>query len=109
LTPAQREWAARRRGFGTICFLLAILAASAALFVLVALRVELLGVSQTMFTNCGTLASPLDPRTELERSFCDAALADHQTFVIASFAVTALLVGGGVALKVSGRDPFAWH
>jgi hypothetical protein len=109
LTPAQRERAARRRGFGTICFLLAVLAASVAVFVLVALRVELIGASQTTFTNCGTLASPMEPRTQLERSFCDAALGDHRTVVVVSFAVAALLVGGGVALKVSGRDPFAWH
>lgn len=109
MTPAQREWAARRRGFGTICFLLAILAASVAVYVLVALRVELIGVSQTVFTNCGTLSSPLEPRTQVERSFCDAALGDHRTFVAVSFAVTVLLGGGGVALKVSGRDPFAWH
>jgi hypothetical protein len=109
MTPAQREWAARRRGFGTICFLLAIVAASAAAYVLVALRVELIGASQTMFTNCGTLASPLEPRTPFERSICDAALGDHRVFVIVTFVVTGLLVAGGVALKVSGRDPFAWH
>jgi hypothetical protein len=109
VTPAQRERAARRRGFGTICFLLAGLAALIAVFVLVALRVEILGLSQTMFTNCGTLAAPIEPRTPVERSFCDAALGDHRTFVIASFGVAALLAGGGVALKVSGRDPFAWH
>jgi hypothetical protein len=108
LTPAQRESAARRRGFGTIFFLLAALAAIAAAFVLVALRVELLGASQTMFTNCGTLAAPLDPRTQTERSYCDEVLGEHRTFVIASFTVAALLAGGGVALKVSGRDPFAW-
>jgi hypothetical protein len=34
-------------------------------------------------------------------------LGDHRTFAVASFAVAALLAGGGVALKVSGRDPFA--
>jgi hypothetical protein len=107
LTPAQREGAARRRGLGTICFLLAFLAASTAVFVLVALRVEYIGVSQTFFTNCGTLASPLEPRTPLEGSYCDSALGDHRTFVVVTFAVTALLVAGGVALKVSGRDPFA--
>lgn len=105
MTPAQREWAARRRGFGTICFLLAGLAALVAVFVLV----ELIGVSQTTFTNCGTLASPLEPGTPLERSFCGAALGDHRAVVVVSFAVAALLVGGGVAPKVSGRDPFAWH
>lgn len=62
-----------------------------------------------LFTNCGTLAAPLEPRTQLERSFCDAALGDHRLFVVVSFAVAALLAVGGVALKVSGRDPFAWH
>jgi len=107
VTPAQREGAARRRGLGTICFLLAVLAASVAVYVLVTLRVELIGVSQTIFTNCGTLASPLEPRTPVERSSCDAALAGHRTFVVAGFATAALLTAGGVALKVSGRDPFA--
>jgi hypothetical protein len=33
-------------------------------------------------------------------------LAEHLVWVIVAFVVTALLVAGGVALKVSGRDPY---
>jgi hypothetical protein len=65
-----------------------------------------IGASESFFTHCGTLASPFTPPTPRERYFCDAALAEHLVWVIVAFVVTALLVAGGVALKVSGRDPY---